>query len=234
MNSSFPATSFPPGTPVKAKGSGCLKALLITTAILVVVIVGGAYYVSQNLAGWLRGGSSMVIEQLVEAFVSEAHLSPEETTRIRAITKKLTDKVAAGEISVEQGMGVMQKLAEGPLLGVGIAKGVEAMLPAMGLPRAEVEEGQKIAQRFAQGLLTQAIDPSKSAEALKLLGTNEDTGTTSKAKGITQDQVRAVLALMKQSVNEAGVPESVPAISLSQELDRAIERGLAEPVAIGK
>jgi hypothetical protein len=224
MNTTFPTTA-----PAKAKGSGCLKALLITTAVFAIIIVGGGYYVSQNLGGWLRGGSSYAIELLVEAFVKDARLSPEESERIKAITKKLTDKVASGDISVEQGLGVVQKLVEGPLLGVGFAKGIEAMLPVMGLAAAEVKEGQITAHRFAQGLVTQAIDPSKTTEVLALLGKDKES---QKSEGITQDQLRAVLALMKKTVDEANIPETVPVISLSQELDRAIEKGLAEPVPL--
>jgi len=226
MNNSIP----PSVSPVKK--SGCLKALLLTTLTLAILIIGGAYYVSQHLDAWLRGGSGLVIEKMIEGFIAETHLSPEDSTRIRAMSKKLVDRIANGEISLEQGLGIFQKIVNGPLLGVALAKGIESALPLSGLPAPEVAEGLKVSRRFAYGLLSHAIEPSVAGEVLKLVSKKNAEDQDEISSSLSAVEVQAALQRMKQAVEQAHVPENVPTLQVTDELERAIEQGIAAPGVI--
>ena len=227
-------TSSPPQGIPQRKSSGCLKALLLTVAVLGVLIVGGVYFVSRNLEGWLRSGGGALITEAARQFTRMAQLDSTEEQKVIAVADKLAARVSSGDISLEQALGVIQQVTEGPLLGVAIAQGVEVSLPLIGVSGAELETGRQTCKRFAYGLLNRSIDAASGQEVLDVIGANREGTEEGSSEGLTPEEARRALSLMKQKADAAQVPEQVPPVPFAEELSKAIDTGLTNPVSIGK
>lgn len=210
-------------TEQKSGAAGCLKGCLIVFFVLLILGALGVWWVVRNARDWASSGVSMVLTEMIE----QSELPADEQAELKEEAKRLTDAIADGRISVEQGMEMMMELEASPLLPLIVIKSVEMQyLKPSGLSEEEKTEGMANLERYAHGLASKQIPQESTDKVLQHIGTKDEEGNYEFKEKVTDEELRAFLAAAKDEADQAEVPEEVPPIDPSEELKKIVDKVL--------
>ena len=211
----------------------------IALAVVVLLIAGTVVFVAMNWRGWAASGMDTAFTKMI----AEMPLEDEQRARTEAVADDFVARFRAGDIGVQEMGRVMKEIAESPVLPAGMAMGVgQSYFKNSGLDEAERADGMTQVRRVAHGLVDKTIDPSELRTILAPLRADPSDpnaiqfdmdGQPMRIKAprsATDEDLRAFIEQSRAAADRYGLPADAPAVDLATELDRAIRRGLGEPV----
>jgi len=216
------------GTPayVAKEKSGfrsCLTGCLIVGVLMLVIVGLGAWYVTthiQQLAG-------SVANKVVTGALEQSELPEQEKAEIMAQVKRVTDAMSENRLSEAQFTTLVGQLTESPLFATFIVGAIEfKYLDKSGRTDEEKQNGRLSMKRAMHGLFDGQIEESQLDTALQHIGDRNNDGGWKLRDSVTDDELRAFLAAMKQLADDADIPMEVEEIDPSDELKRIIDSAL--------
>ena len=215
---------FSPGAPPQPSGCrtfamGCGCAL----GVLLLVALAGGVWVALNWKGWTADLTKKVAEEAVK----RSSMPAADKARVLKRINDLADDFKAGRLSTEQAGRVMEQIAKGPLLPIGIVMAVdENYLKPSGLTDEEKAAGRRAVQRFARGAFEKKIPEHELQELVKLISTTSPDGQQQIKEHLTDAELNAFLKKAKDTADVAGVPDEPFEVNIADELEKAIDRAL--------
>ncbi|MCC5823065.1 MAG: hypothetical protein LAT64_07560 [Phycisphaerales bacterium] len=211
----------------------------IALAVVVILAIGAIVFVAMNWRGWAASGMDTVLAQMI----TEMPLDDEQRIRTQAVADDFVQRFRDGSVSMQQMAQVIKEVAESPALPAGVAMGIgQSYFKESGLDEAERADGMVQVRRVAHGLADKTIDPSELRAILAPLRADPSDrnaiefdmdGQRMRIKlprTATDDDLRAFIEKSRETADGHQLPADAPAVDLATELDRAIRRGLGEPV----
>lgn len=217
-------------TPTHAAGlsrrGSVLKGCLIAVAIFVALVVIGIVVVVMNWRSWF----SSAVGAGIEAMVNSSYLPPTEKQEVMVHVDQLMADFKAGKVSVNDLGRVAEELQDSPVFPVGATLWFEqAYVAPSAMPDDEKAAARRTMDRFARGLYEEKIPVSASDDVLAPMMETTPEGEQQIKENPTIDEIRAALANMKQRADDVNMPDESFEIDISDEVEKAIERALAEP-----
>ncbi|MCO6042543.1 hypothetical protein NG895_01355 [Aeoliella sp. ICT_H6.2] len=209
--------------PRKSGGSGCLKGCLIALVIILILGALTAWWVSSNWRGWVSSGAAEGINQIID----DSDLPPAEKEELKAESKRVTDGIADGSISLEQMGQIMTGIVESPLMPMFMVKAVEAQyVEKSGLSDEEKSEAHVTLERYASGLVSKQIPQESVDQVLVHIADKDANGEWKMREQVSDEDLRKFLAAAKEQADAANIPEEVEPIDPSEELRKVIDKVL--------
>lgn len=204
---------------------GCLAVLgvVVVLAIIAAVILG------PRLPGMLRGATGEAFRAGGTATINEIDLPAEEKPQMIGHVDRVAEGLKDGSITFEQFAKLGEDLFEDDIFWVGTVYAIDTgYVQASGLPDEEKAEGQKQLRRFAQGIHEGTIARTELNNVAAPIGSNDGDGTfrLNEKAGVTDDQLRQVIANAERVADANSVPSDPAHIDLSDEFGRVIDESL--------
>ena len=218
---------YSPQEPRREGMSGCTIALIGCGAVAVLMVIGvavGVWYVANNI----RTIASNIAETVVIESVKDSKLPQDQKDRIVARVSQVKEDFQAGKISDEQVEQVFKNLAASPLLPLGAVEFYEEHY----IKPSELSEEEKTAairtlERFARGVYEEKIPRDDIDKVTAPISEKNAQGEQELKDDPTADELRSMLKLAKERADKANVPDEPFEVNVADELDRAIDAGLA-------
>lgn len=210
--------------------TGCL----IAVGVVLVLLVGGGIFVATQWKGWAAAG----ITAMAEAMTQQSDLPQDQKDKVLASIKGVADDFKSGKITTEQLGKVMEEIASGPLLPVGIvAAAEEKYMKPSGLTPEEKAAGERTMQRFARALFEKKVGEADAQKVLEPISQGQLHFSTNGQQTSAQQnfrlkdkvndaELRDFLARAKSKVDELHVPDEAFNVNVAEELDKAIQKAL--------
>jgi hypothetical protein len=213
-----------------SKAAGCFKGCLIASGILCVVLLLIVFWVSRNWQRWAADFGSDVLNEVI----NESDLPALEKDEVKQQVGRLAGAVREGDLTGEQLRLVMDQILESPLMTSLVVAGIEKKyIEPSGLAEAEKEAGRVALRRFVRGLISQQFSDKDLEEAMSTIATKQPNGQWELPDSATDDQLRALLQLVKDKSDAAQIPAEVEEFDPSDEMRRIIDSALDErPVTL--
>lgn len=211
-----------PASPVPAKRSGgCLKSCLVVSVILFVLAAGGLYFAAVKIQSVFKEKGAEVVEQITAELLKDAALPAADKAQIDAVMKRFSGRIRSGEISPTEVVEIGQRLSQSPLVPALAAQAFSTVvLQSTNLPRAEQEEGRKIANRFARGVSEGKISKDTAVEIFRPW---KEKLEAQNGEQFNPEQVRGTVAQMKKAADQAAMPQTDFKVDIPAELQRLLE-----------
>jgi len=211
---------------------GCLVVL----AIVVVLIVGGVVYVAVQWKAWAADWGSQAAISLID----ESDLSDDEKSQVRAQIQGLAADFKSGAVTSNQMLEIVKLLVDGPLVPASILyEAQKEYLRGSALTDEEKAAGEVAMARLAAGVYEHSIDGDAIEGVFAPISTTARTGRgvhidhkkirlhLKAPEDCTDEELRAVISNAAAAADAAGVPQTPPAIDVSDEIQKAIDRATA-------
>jgi len=209
----------------KSKLAGCLKGCLIAGGVLFVVLLLFGFWVSKNWQRWAADLGSEVLNQIID----ESDLPDLEKDEVKEQVERLADAVRNGDLTGDQLGQVMQQILESPLITSFVVAGIEKKyIEPSGLEDEEKAAGRVALRRFVRGLISQKISEEDLEEAMSTIATKQPNGEWEMPDSATDDQLRALIQLVKEKTDAAEIPDEVEEVDPSDEMRRIIDLALGD------
>jgi len=214
-NYQHPQQGYPHQAPPARSGSGrcCLFGCLGCLGVVVLgAIIGGilVYFFGRI---WI---ADLMKPVLVEA-IKESGLPEDEQEVLIEQAEAVADGFRNGEISFEQLGGIMEEIAEGPLAPMFAVESFKNNnIARSGLPDAERQAANRIAERMQRGLSDRQVDPAEALNPLQSL---------SEQNVVTDEDIRQVIDQWKGVVETRGIPDEPYDVDFGEAIREAVERG---------
>ena len=205
---------------------GCLGGCLVGFVISMLLMVLAGWWVASNWKNWLVAGGTQALEAAIEA----SELPAEEKAELNAELKRLRDGFNEGEISDMQMVQVAETLVQSPLMRIIIVSAVEKhYVVNSGLDDEEKAKAKISLQRFASGIMSREIGQSDLDEVLEHIADRDAGGNLVIRESVTDEELRAFLAAVKEKADDAEIPEEIEPVDPSDELKKIIDNALTNP-----
>lgn len=207
----------------------------IVLAVVVIILVAGGVFVAMNIRNWSATAMSSAFSQILTEAPIEAAEKAETQAVLDAFVQDFKDK----KISYEQLGLVFQNIVESPVLPAGIAIGVgHGYFEDSALTPEEKAEGNLQVARIAHGLADETLEPGVLRDVLAPLRADPSDpeaiqfnlqGTNIRVKQpekTTPDELRAFIAMARETADSNSLPPTPPPFDLSGELQKAIDAAL--------
>jgi len=211
------------------QSGGCGKvAMGCGIAFLIVVIIGGVagWYIAKNLKKWSAHG----VAKLLEAGVKEMKLPADKEQRLLDKVDYIKNEFIAGNITVEQLAEIADRLNEGLFFQASMIRYVEShyVIPS-GLTIEEKAHARLTLERVLRGVFVDETISEQDIDAITAPITIKQPDGSSKFKDpVTDNELRAFLALAKEKADVAGVPLERYEIDLATEFETAVDEVVAD------
>jgi len=204
---------------------GCLALLggVVVLGIIAAIILG------PRLGGLLQGAGAEAFRAAGTAALNETDLPASEKPDMIGHVDRVADGLKDGAITFEQFARLGEDLFEGTLFWVGTVYAIDTgYVQASGLSEDEKAEGQRQLRRFALGLHEGTIGRDRLNDVAAPIGSNDADGNFSlnPKAGVTDDQLRQVIANAERVADEFGIASEPRVIDLSDEFGREIDESL--------
>jgi hypothetical protein len=204
---------------------GCLIAFIVVFLLIAAGVVTLMLTWKRMFAYGITTGTTAMVQQ--------SSLPQADKDRIVAKVGKVADDFKSGTISIAQFGTVMQTLAESPLIPLAVMAGVDSVqLSKSGLSAEEKKAAKTEVDRFARGVADKVLSMDDMKEPIKHIGsytTGPGPSTNFRLKEkVTDEELRAFVAALKEKSDKAGVAAEVPPIDIATEVEKAIDEGLAK------
>ena len=209
-----------------ARSGKCLAILLVCLGLLLATGWWLWFYVSSGEAG--ADAVELVFDGLLDEVAVD--IPGEERAEARAVVAEFTADLRAGNVTLEQGVGVTLALAE-DFLPVILARAFEARyVESAPVPDEEKREARLTLSRFTRGILAEQIPPETTERVVNSFTEEDANGEVMLAERLTVEELRAILAEMKTAADTAGVSQDYLEQDLATALRAAIARGMSGEV----
>lgn len=201
-----------------------MKGCLIAAAVVVVLIIAGVITLALTwksiTAGLVNSGTTAIVDQ--------SSLPADQKTRIKNKIKSVTDDFKAGKIPTERFGHVMEAVAQSPLIPLAVMAGAEAKyFPKSGLTAEEKAQAKTEVDRFAHGVASEKLNLDDLRAALAYISKPSSGNNFELKDSVTDDELRKFITELKTKADKAEVPASVPELNIADEVEKAIDKGLA-------
>ncbi|MFN7021614.1 MAG: hypothetical protein ACK4WH_09840 [Phycisphaerales bacterium] len=220
-------------TDALARRGGIGKGCLIAFAVFLVLLIGAGVFVAMKWKGWAADAVVAGTTQMV----NDSDLPADQKQRILAKVRTLGDDFKSGKVSVDQMTGVLQKIAESPLLPVGVMFGMDKayLAPNKDLSDDEKTAAKRSMQRFARGVVEKKI-PMETMQTV--LAPISDPNVSNKPGNfrlkkpdkVTTDELKQFVANAKAEADKANMPDEAYELNVANEVEKVIDEGLKKPV----
>ena len=207
----------PSGCRNVALGCGC------AAGVVLLILVGLGTWVFLN---WKPMAADFTKRVAADA-VAKSSLPADDKARILKRINQLADDFKSEKVSFEQLKQVIQKVAESPLLPLGMVMAADdKYLKPSGLSNEEKDEGRRTLQRLARGAFEKSIPQNDTQEVMKLVMEHQPDGSERLKERLTDDELKAFLAKAKEKADAASVPDEDFEVNIADELEKAIDNAL--------
>lgn len=213
----------------KKQGNGCLKVFLIVIGVVLTICVIGGFVVYQKAGDWTRGMSAQLVVTLGEDLVKESDFSPEEQERILLPLRSLATKIEAGEVSMMQGLAVMEAMKDTALPHFVLRIVEIAHLQSAQFSEQEVREAKNSIDRLRYGLSQGSISMEEISSAMQPVvnqGGDEGDSYMDVKENPSAQAIRTFIERSNALLAQKNIAEEVPEIDFAKELQKAIASGL--------
>ena len=212
----------------KTAFQGCLMGCLIVGLLMLVVTGFGAWYALNNWQSILGSFSGYIFRQAIE----QSDLPEAEKAEMMEQLDRITTVMKEQKLTEPQLEALRDQLRKSPLFATIIAGAIEKKyFDGSGLSDEKKEEGRLSLKRCMQGLMNGSIEESGFDEAIAHIGDqNGENGWKLRDK-VSDEELRAFLAKLKELADEAEIPEEVEDVDPSDELKKIIDAVL-EPTSV--
>jgi len=212
----------------KGGGSGCLRATgigcLSVLGVLVLLAIIVAWNFKAIAVSFARRG--------ITTFITQSDLAQDQKARILTQVDRVAEGYRRGRISNAQMGRVFERLGELPLVHLGAAHlARERYVEASSLTEQEKAEAALLLERFARGVFEQTLKEKDVEEVLALVSEpSSRKGQERELKeSLTREELDEFLALVRQKVEAAGVPQERYEIDVAAEIERVVTEVLGAP-----
>lgn len=207
----------PSGCRNVAMGCGCAMGVLL------LILTGLGVWIFLN---WKQLAADFTKQVAADA-VAKSSLPAEDKARVLKRINQLADDFQTEKVSFEQLKQVFQKVAESPLLPLGMVMAAdEKYLKPSGLSNDEKDEGRRTLQRLARGAFEKRIPQNDTQEVMKLVMERQPDGSERLKQQLTDDELKAFLEKAKEKADAASVPDEAFEVNIADELEKAIDQVL--------
>jgi hypothetical protein len=234
--------------PASNGGRWFLGLMLVVLGFLFLgglVVVGGVCYVASNFDRWLVG----LGREAIVAMINDSEIPVAEKSDVIFQVDRIVNAYKQRKINAADLEKALSELGEAPALRVLALYGLEDIyLTSSGLTDDEIAAGRHAYERALRGVYEDKIT---SEDLYAVLGmdaedrldadrrdaapnaVSEDQGETitlvsdSRAKALTDEEVRHSLARLKRLADEAGIPDEPFHLDISDEVKKIVDHLLA-------
>ncbi|TXT36919.1 MAG: hypothetical protein FD138_840, partial [Planctomycetota bacterium] len=201
-----------------AMGCGCAMGVLL------LILTGLGVWIFLN---WKPLAADFTKQVAADA-VARSSLPADDKARVLKRINQLADDFKTEKVSFEQLKQVIKKIAESPLLPLGMVMAAdEKYLKPSGLSNDEKDEGRRTLQRLARGAFEKSIPQNDTQQVMKLVMEPQPGGGNERLKErLTDDELKAFLAKAKEKADAASVPDEAFEVNIADELEKAIDQVL--------
>lgn len=203
------------------------KGCLIALAVFLVLVIGGGIFIAMSYKGWLATGMTAFTKQIV----NDSNMPQDQKDRVVAKVASIGDDFKNGKITFAQLGQVMEAIAEGPILPLGMTAALESQyIKPSALTADEKTAATRTLERLARGIAEKKI----KMDDVKLIVAPISQPSSGKefrlkpANQVTPDQLRAVLADAKKRADDAQVPDEPYTVNVADALDEAVKQALGK------
>jgi len=198
------------------RGPSALKVIGLIFLVLILVCGGVVTVVAWNFKAWTASfaRSALVTE------IRNSSLSEDQKTRIIADIHRLSDAFEAGDLGFTQLGSTMQQLAEGPFFDLIIIDAVRAQYnTTVETDDKERDRAMRLFDRFQRGIVEETISDDEVDEILSLV-TDEEDDQREQKENLTEAELEAFVAAMREQVDAANVPDEPYEVDFAGELEK--------------
>jgi hypothetical protein len=218
---------------------GCLIAFVVVMVLAIGLAVTAALTWRRIMASGMNSAAN--------AMVTQSALPQDQKDRILAKVSGVTSDFKDGKVSMQQVGMVMQAVVESPLIPLAVMAGVEAKYFAKSGLNADEKAGAKVAiQRFARGVADEKLTMDDMGSVMAPISSRTSVVTTSTSGGaaragvttqngnfqlkptVTDEELRKFISDVKEKADKAQIAENVPEMNIAEEIEKAIDAGLAK------
>lgn len=215
-------------TPPTEKGNFllyCLGGCLVMFVLLAVLAGIGVYWAATR-------GVEMAVtfaqESAIEG-VRQSELAEDDKQEIITQINRVAEAYKRGEISNEKMGRVFEKLAEGPLISVGMVYFIEQQYVASsGLSQEEKDQAHRTLERAARGVYEKKIDPQELEQVAEPISRQGADGQMELKEQVTDEELRDFLARLQTLVEQREIPDEPFEIDIGDEVRKAVDEALAD------
>jgi len=218
-------TESTPGGHQAGIATGCL--VVIIAVILIFVAIG--VYVAGNYQTWLAHGIAAGMHAVIES----TDLPQQEKTEISEIIDQIKTGYLHGEISFAELGLILESMGRSPAIPIGLViQFEESYVSPSGLTGDEKTEANLNLNRMARGIADDQIGWETAAEILEPISdTGEDGDQHLRPPAeVTDDDIRLVLAAVRDTADEAGISLEKIEIDISDEFKKSVEIALGRDI----
>lgn len=210
---------------------GVIQGCLIALGVLLLLAIIGGVIVAMNFKSW----SADLTAAGMRAAIDSSDLPASEKPEINAIIDQVRDEFKKDNITLEEIGSIFQDFDTSPVLSTGAALQFQAMY----VTPSKLSDEEKTAagvtfNRLAQAIVDGKVKWNDLDEVLKPIA--YDAGNNElefqKPEAVSDDEVRQVIGQAEAAADDAGVPDDVPQIDLSDEFKRYIEEKLGRTLGM--
>jgi len=213
---------------------GCLIAFAIVAALAIIAVIIFLTQWKKVAAAGVMAGTTAIVQQ--------SSLPQDQKDTIIARMETVSSEFKSGAITTEQFGKVLEAIAEGPIMSLGMIQGVQdSVLAPSALTDEEKEAGTRALQRLSRGVVEgkftnndvqAALDPvmEQTADGQPRIKTPTSTpgggvNADVQANGApTTEDVKAMIAKARKAADDAAIPDEPYAVDFVAELDKAIAK----------
>lgn len=214
-----PTPPQPSGCRNFAMGCGCAFGGLL------LVVVAVSVWIAMNWKHW----AATFTKQAAADAVAKSSLSPDDKARVLKRINQLADDFESGKVSTQQLGRVMERIAQSPLLPLGLVMAAdEKYVKPSGLSDEEKDAGRRTLQRLARGAFEKTIPEHDTQEVMKLVMEPQPGGGSGERlkERLTDDELKAFLEKAKEKADAANVPDEPFEVNIADEIEKAIDKAL--------
>ena len=214
---------------LKIVGIGCLGVILIPG--IIGLLAWQKYQAVGGLDGLIKAGGGKAVEIVVNEVAAEMlegmKIPEADRAAILAPIEGLGEKIAQGDIKVDQIDEFAKTLAEGPIFGVLMAEGfAHSYLQNSSLNGEEMSRALLTINRFQQGFVNQTIDTDQLSDLEEYVLQEVSSDNYHLKNTLSDDDLESSLALMKKAADRASIPMTTSPIDIAGLLQSTIDAAL--------
>jgi hypothetical protein len=228
----------PPNTPrqkqMNSNGlisqTGIANALLITIIVILVILVAAGVYAVKNRHIWIAHG----LTAAMNAVINNSELPSQEKSQLTEIIHQINEDYLAGKISTAELGLIFESMAKCPALIIGLVTQFEqSYVVPSGLSSAEKLAADIHLNRLTRGLSNGKIGWEFAETILaEIIYVDADGTHQLKAPAdVSDEEIRHVLAAVKNAADEAGISEIKVDIDISDEFKKTVEQTLGRSLS---
>ncbi len=210
--------------------SGIANALLITIIVILVIFVAAGVYAVKNRHIWIAHG----LTAAMNAVINNSELPSQEKSQLTEIIHQINEDYLAGEISTAELGLIFESMVNCPALTIGLVIQFEqSYVVPSGLSSAEKLAADTNLNRLARGLSEGKIG-WEIAETILAGISNVGADGTHQLKAppdVSDEEIRDVLAAVKNAADDAGISEMKVEIDISNEFRKSVEHALGRSLS---